>query len=249
LAPASRDAAPAPLGRKVDPFLLNQGLAMTVVGTAASALRLARATLARRGLSVALSLTAAAVVVVPRPAVAQAAAPTRIAVVNTQRVFNDMQETKALNIRMGEETKQLEAESRVKLANLQKLQKERDEGFKPGSPQYDAANETLMVETAKFKVWAESEKAKTEWAYKRQVKQLFDKVQTATAEVAQKEGFDLVLADTGGEKLPEDMSQIDLRNLKALLLQKSVLFAGPKSDMTSMVILVLDAKYKAAGGK
>ena len=221
---------------------------MTVRRTVAT---VARRALARRGAAAALGLSAAvaAVSVASRPATAQAAAaPTRIAVVNTQRVFNDMQETKALNNQMGEETKRLEGESRAKLANLQKMQKERDEGFKPGSPQWDQANEKLMAATIDFKLWGETEKAKTEWAYKRQVKQLFEKVQTATAEVAQKEGFDLVIADVG-DKPPEDLGQIDLRNLKALMLQKSVLYAGPKSDMTSMVILVLDAKYKATGGK
>lgn len=220
---------------------------MTVRRTAVSA---ARRAFARRGFVAAVTLSAAATAwgAAPPPAAAPSAAPTRVAIVNTQRVFNDMQETKALNTQMGEETKKLEEMSRGKQANLQRLQKERDESFKPGTPQWDQANEALMKAAVEFEVWGKTEKARTEFAYKKQVKQLFDKVQAATAEVAQKEGFDLVLADVG-EKPPEDLNQLNLQNLKALMLQRNVLFAGPKNDVTSLVILVLDAKYKASGGK
>lgn len=203
------------------------------------------------GRTLALTLVAAAgtVALAPRPAVAQAAAPTRIAVVNTQRVFNEMQEFKAVNAKMVEDGKKLNALGTEKSAALQKMKVDRDNSFKPGTPQHEDATKALSKAVAEFRVWQETEKANTEFNYKKQAKQMFDKIQAAVAEVAKKEGYDMVIADTGGDKVIEDLDQVSLQGLKAALLQKTVLFASEKNDLTSMVILTLDAKFKSAGGK
>ena len=194
-----------------------------------------------------LALSAAAVVTVaaPRPAVAQTPAPARIAVVNPAKVFNDMAETKALQGRMAEEQKKFEAESKTKAARLAELKKGRDD-IKPDSPQWDAANQTLMSESAAYKVWGETQRATAEFRQKRQMKALFDKIQVAIAKVAQRDGIDLVIADSS-ERLPDDIDTADIRALRAMILQKNVLFVSNKQglDITAAVQLQLDAEYKA----
>lgn len=213
-------------------------------------------TLLRRSFAVRLlsmSLIAAAgVAFAAAPAVAapQASGGTHVGVVNAQKVYNEMQETKALTTRMAEENKRLKGEDEARQAALQKLRQERDTQFKPGTAQYADMNKKLIQQSADYKIWRETQQALLEDAYKQQVRQLFDKVQSAIAEVAKRENYDIVVADTS-ERLPDALDQVDLRALKAMLLQKSVLYASEKSDITQSVIIVLDAKFNAAaaGGK
>ena len=193
----------------------------------------------------ALSAAAAATAAAARPAVAQTPAPARIAVVNPAKVFSDMAETKALQGRMAEDQKKFEAESKAKAARLAELKKGRDD-IKPDSPQWDAANQTLMAESAAYKVWGETQRATAEFKQKRQMKTLFDKIQVAIAKVAQRDGIDLVIADSS-ERLPDDIDTADIRALRALILQKNVLFVSNKQglDITAAVQLQLDAEFKA----
>jgi Skp family chaperone for outer membrane proteins len=129
------------------------------------------------------------------------------------------------------------------------MQLERDGQFKPGTQQYNDFNRKLTEETVKYEVWAKTEMAMMESGYKQAMKQLFDKVQNAIADVAKKDGYDIVVTDTS-ERLPDNLDQVDVRTMKLMMLQKSVLYASEKSDITEMVIIVLDNKYKAtAAGK
>jgi hypothetical protein len=106
-----------------------------------------------------------------------------------------------------------------------------------------------MSETVAYKVWGETERAKAEFKQKRQMKALFDKIQVAIAAVAKRDGIDLVIADSS-ERLPDDIGQVDMRALRAMILQKNVLFVNPGKqglDITAAVQLQLDAEFKAAG--
>jgi Skp family chaperone for outer membrane proteins len=202
-----------------------------------------RRLLAGRFLALGLLAGGAAIVALPQSASAQS---TKIAVVNVQRVYNDMQETKAMTVRMAEEGKKLNAEMEAKAQELQKLRAERDDKdhLKPGTPQWEEVNQKLITKSVELKNWRDSKQALQEDAYKQQVKKLFEKVEAAVAEVAKAEGYDIVIADTSAGQ--DALDQADLRTLKAMLLQKSVLFANDKSDITQRVIISLDGKYKAA---
>jgi Skp family chaperone for outer membrane proteins len=217
-----------------------------------------RSTFTRRAATLILTLAAAtfAVAAAPATVAAQAQAPVRIAVVNTARVFNELQETKALQARMTEEGKKLEATGKDKANALAKLKQDRDSAIKPGTPQYNDATRHLMQEAAAYKVWGESEKANIDFTYKWQTKLLFDKMQAAIAKVAAQDGIDIVIADTS-EKLPDDLDRVDLGLVQAMLIRKSVLFVSARQglDISAKVMLVMDAEYKtgsgaaAAGGK
>ena len=197
-----------------------------------------------------LSLSAAALFVsaAARPAAAQAPTQTRIAVVNPAKVFNDMAETKALQVRMAEDQKRFESDSKARATKLEEMKRGLGD-LKPDSPQANAANEALMTESVNYKVWGETERAKAEFKQKRQMKALFDKIQVAIATVAKRDGIDLVIADSS-ERLPDEIDTVDLRALRAMILQKNVLFVNPNKqglDITAAVQLQLDAEFKAGG--
>ena len=213
-----------------------------------------RRSTARSLLALALSVAggAAALLAAPAPAAAQAAATggVRIAVVNPAKVFTVMDEKKALQATNDEEQKRIEAAGREKVNAIQAIKKARDEQFRPGSPQYEDATNDLLAKTAEYKVWAETERLKAEFNQKRQTKVLFDKIQQAIQEVAQRDGIDLVVADSS-ERLPDDLEKIDVNALRQMILSKQVLFVSQKQglDITDAVVLQLNAKYKQGGGR
>lgn len=214
---------------------------------ASPATAFARRLLARPAVALVLSAAALVAAAPAVPAAAQAAPPTRIAVINLQRVYAEMQERKAISARFEDEDKRLKALSNEKLANLKKMQADRDNNYKPGTPQYEDVNAKLIDATAAYKVWGEAEQAKLGYLAKKQTRAMFDKIQAASAEVAKKEAFDLVIVDANEKISDEQADQLDPKRLQAILFSKSVLYAAEKNDITQLVITVLDGRYKAGG--
>ena len=183
------------------------------------------------------------------PAAAQAAAapakPLRIAVANQARIFNEMAETKALQGRMVEEQKKIVATEKEKRAVIEQLRAQRDQ-LKPDHPQAEEINNQLLNASLDYKLWGESQKAMAEARQKRQIRQLFEKVQNAVAEVAKNESIDLVLAEQR-DPLAAKLDTISLEQLQGAFLSKDVLYASKESDISDKVLALLDARYKAAG--
>ncbi|MDB5295981.1 MAG: hypothetical protein JWO31_1964 [Phycisphaerales bacterium] len=197
-----------------------------------------------------LPAAVSALAVAPRPAAAQAAASPniRIAVVNPVRVFNEMAETKAANAVMAEEENKIKAELERRKSQLAAMNKAVTD-LKPNSTQWEDAKSAAMAAEVEAKVWAESAQAKAMFTNKRRMKQLFDKVQSAIVKVAQRDGIDLVIADSS-ERLPDDLDQIDVRALRNIFLAKSVLYVSPSKqglDISAAVQLQLDADFRSAG--
>jgi Skp family chaperone for outer membrane proteins len=184
------------------------------------------------------------------PARAEDAHGLKIAVCNPARIFNDMQETKTLQSKMVEEQNKFVASAHEREAAMEQLKKARND-FKPDHPQYSEANDKLMQATVEYKVWGESQRALAQHMRKREMKMLFEKIQAAVAEIARKENIDLVFADSR-DPLPDDLDPIDINQLRGMILQKDVLYASDKIDISQKVLTLLEARYKAgavAGNK
>ena len=170
----------------------------------------------------------------------------KIAVCNPARVFGDMQETKDLKASLESQRKQIEGEVQQRQQKVKDLQAARDL-LKPDSPQYQKADQDFMQEAIQFDTWSKITQAQLQGQQKTQMKNLFDKIVAATTAVAQQKGLDLVLADQRPD-LPENLGQISVDQLRAILNGRNVLFSSEKVDVTQAVIAELDAKYKAGGG-
>lgn len=190
--------------------------------------------------AVAASLLLGAVAAAPAAAQSQ-----KIAVVNTSRVFKEMAETKAMSAKNLEEFTAMQKEGAGKVEAIKQLRAQRD-NTKPDHPQYDDLNSKLVSASIELRVWEESRKAMMDAKQKRQTKALFDKIQKAVAEIAQKDGIELVLSDS--DTLPEDIDQISPNQLRGAILAQSVIFASKNADITEKVLALLDAQFKAAAG-
>jgi Skp family chaperone for outer membrane proteins len=194
-----------------------------------------------------VSLAAAALLslgLAAAPASAQNAP--RLATASPARIFVEMQETKDLRQQLEQQTGQLQNEAKNRQQKVKDLQAARDL-LKPDSPQYSEAERAFMQEAIQFDTWTKITQAQLQGQQKSQMKQLFDKIVAATSEVAQQQGYDLVLADQRPE-LPENLGMINVEQLRALLNQRNILFANEKVDISPAVIANLDSKYKAGGG-
>ena len=196
-----------------------------------------------------VSLAAALFGLVAAAAPAAAQNAPRMATVSPARAFAEMQETKDLRQQLEQQTNQLQSEAKSRQQKVRDLQAARDL-LKPDSPQYAQAEQTFMQEAIQFDTWTKITQAQLQGQQKQQMKQLFDKIVASTGEVAQQQGYDLVLADHRPE-LPENLGMINTDQLRQLLNQRNVMFVNDKAgvDITSEVVANLDAKYKAAGGQ
>jgi Skp family chaperone for outer membrane proteins len=70
---------------------------------------------------------------------------------------------------------------------------------------------------------------------------LFDKIFAAIEEYAEEEGYDLVLADDRGLRIPRD---VNLRGLEAAVLAKTVLYASDAIDITEAVALRMNRDFQ-----
>lgn len=171
---------------------------------------------------------------------------TKVAIVNPGKVFQEMLETKDLIAKMESERTVLAQQEQEKRRRLEDLQGQRNL-LRPDSPQFEEKDRELAQAAIEFQAWGQLTQARLQRMQKVQTRNLFDKIQAATAQVAAQRGYDLVLADQR-QDLPPNIDGIDLNQLKAVLNQRNVLYAAPAFDITSEVTAALDTMYKTSGG-
>jgi len=183
-----------------------------------------------------------AIVVLTGLAISPARAEMKIAIANPARIFNEMQETKDLKVKLENDRKSLEAQEREKREKIKALQDERDQ-LKSDTPQYAERNKALLSAAIEFKTWGEIMQADVQRTQKIQMKSLFEKIQAATAEVAKEKGISLVIAEQKPD-VPDNLEQITVDQLRLVITQRNVLFAEEATDISNEVIALVDAKYK-----
>jgi Skp family chaperone for outer membrane proteins len=193
----------------------------------------------RRIVVLAVTATALAVALSAGQARAQAQ-PVRIAVVNTAKVFNEMQEFKDLSQKLEAERRDLQAQAKQRETDIQQLEQERDV-FRPDSPQYQEAQQKYLGKAIELRTWGEMTQADQQRRYKLEMRRLFDKLQTAAADLARERGIGLVLT----QRRPDiDLEKVNMEQLKSAIMQTDVLYVAPEADITNDLIAQLDARYK-----
>jgi outer membrane protein len=195
----------------------------------------------RRTLVIALALLGM-LLIFALPAQAQTTTG-RVAIVNAARVFNEIQETKDLRARLETERASLENEEKERRQRIRDLQSARDQ-LRPESPQYEERNRELQQALVDFEVWGRIMQNSLQRQQKLQMKNLFDKITVATEEVAKAKQIDLVIAEVHPE-LPENLDQINVDQLRALINSRNVIFNAPQVDISSDIIAAMDARYRA----
>ena len=187
-----------------------------------------------------LAVVAAATLVAPF-AVAQDAP--RIAVVNPAKVFNEMQETKDLKQKMEADRKTITDEGQRRGQEVDEAKKRRAL-FNEGTDDFNKANKEYLEKVISAQAWQELIKADLQRQQKSQMKNLFEKIEQATKDVAQAKKIDIVFVEQKTD-LPSDLDQINVDQLRGLINQRTILFNNGRFDITNDVLAAVDAKYKS----
>ncbi len=175
------------------------------------------------------------------PARAQNAGGTKVAVVNLNKVFNTIDEVKALNEKLQKDKEDYDRQQKLRTTEIEKIQNELDQ-LRPDSQQYDDKNKELLKAKADLQAWYEVMNVDLQHRKKVQMKTLVDKIQDSVGDVAQQLGYDLVISDQSVE-LPANLELVTWDQLRALINQRNILYAAKGVDITDKVIIQLNAKY------
>jgi Skp family chaperone for outer membrane proteins len=180
--------------------------------------------------------------VAPRVAAAEDG-PTKIATINPSKVLGQMQETKDKNQSQSTELQNLEKEQKQKVDEIKGMTEHRDSFLKKGTSEYNDATAKILEKSISLKTWFELTKSQLARRHKEEIMALFDKIQAATAQIAQEKKIDLVMTDYGID-VPEDMESVSLEALHAMIRQKNVIYSRKGIDISAEVTARLDAQYK-----
>jgi Skp family chaperone for outer membrane proteins len=185
----------------------------------------------------------AATAFIPK-AQAQAAPPAHIAVVNLQKVYATMQETGDWQKHLQGLQGQLKTMQDSHQLQLKEIQDKITNTVKPGSDAHNDAVADLDAKSLQFSLDEQAMKVKMAREANRQLQQTFSEIQTTVADIAKKQGLDLVLVASNPE-LPSDISEkTDFEHLAQALFSRNILYVSDKTDITADVIAGLDAAYK-----
>jgi Skp family chaperone for outer membrane proteins len=183
-------------------------------------------------------------VVLGAMALPSVASAQKVAIANTARILNDIQETKDLNQKISNDLKALDAERQLRQQKVTDAQAARDQ-LKPDAPSWGEKNNEFLRLRIEFEIWAQMQQLNLQTQQKQQMKILFNKITQSVSEIATQKGIDLVLAEQKVE-IPENLDQINVDQLKAVIGQRNVLFVNSSTvDITNDVITAMDAKYKS----
>ncbi|MDM8007858.1 MAG: OmpH family outer membrane protein [Phycisphaerae bacterium] len=171
-----------------------------------------------------------------------AAGGTRVAAVDLVKVFNDFEQTKAVNDAMKAYRDKVAQEADQKMAEI-KAEEDALEKTDPASPDRQARITKIKRMRLEYSVWESLEKDFVSEQYVAWVKRTYQMVIDGIAEVAKKQGVQLVVTqeqvDTSVTK-PEPLLQ--------QILNRKVVYADNSVDISAEVLATLNANFAKLGG-
>ena len=171
-------------------------------------------------------------------------AQTRVAVIDMTLIFEKSQMPKDLERIFGQEKIRIETEASGRKSNMDLLQKKLDSGaFAKDSP--DFQDRFLKLEHSKIdnEFWLRDQDRSLGQDRKKYFEEIYRQISTASQDVAQSQGVDVLLAVT-----PVEFDVPDAAVLINQILQKKVVYASPRVNLTALVIERFDNEYLRRGG-
>lgn len=176
-----------------------------------------------------------------RNALARAAQPTPIAVMNVNRVLERLnekidreRELKAYFDTLENRVNELGRQAEQKKAELDVLPRD-DAAFK-------ATREELVRLTIQRRTEEELSQALAEERRKQMQLELFQKIANATEAYARREGYKIVISDDSDAEIPPTANA---QQVTAAILSRKLLFADSSIDISEAVASVMNNEYRA----
>lgn len=167
---------------------------------------------------------------------------TRVAVVDLVKVFNDFEQTKAVNEAMRAYRDKLTQEADQKMSEIKAEQDILDK-TDVASPDRQARITKIKRMQLEYNVWESLEKDFVSEQYVAWVKRTYQMVTDGIAEVAKKQGVQLVVTE---EQV--DTSVTKPEALLQQILNRKVVYADNSVDISTEVLATLNASFAKLGG-
>jgi len=191
----------------------------------------------------AAAVLAAALTERPAPAEQAVRGPGRVAVVDIVKVFNEYEQTKALNMAFEQRRGEIKTEAEKRREVIQDRRKTL-EAYKPDQPDYKTIEKEAIHEEIDMQVWLRVQEQEIKNKHKYWLEQTYQKICAAAAKIATDKGFDIILTyeELNAAEIP------DSNALKQQIVRRNVIYADAQVDVTDEVLQNLNLDYKSTGG-
>jgi len=167
---------------------------------------------------------------------------TKVGVIDLEFVFDQFEQTQVLNRKMEAYRKKVAQEADVKQQALQSDQAVLD-SFAKDSSDYYKRNEEFKKKVIEYRVWEGLTRDRITESYRWWIERTYQMITDEVASVAKAEGVQLVLTK---DRLKTDVQ--DVKELLARIINRKVVYADARVDMTEKVLSSLNAAFQKAGG-
>jgi Skp family chaperone for outer membrane proteins len=167
----------------------------------------------------------------------------QIAVVRAAQVTRDCSEAKQLTQSLSARVTQMNQERTQKEADINKLI-EQQQQLKSGSAQYNELRDRIDDQKLALELWVKKMQIELDRRQKAGLKSIYDHVNQAVQKIAEDRHLDLVLADNSPDFMGPDLDKVTLPQFEQMLAARGVLFATKKADITSDVLMLVEANFK-----
>lgn len=164
----------------------------------------------------------------------------RVAAIDVAAAFNEYQRQKDLTEEMNKLRKQLDEENRARLQKIDAKQKELDM-LDANDPAYVKRMRDLLAMQIEYKNWFDLKQAELSREVSVWTARIYREITQAVEQVAQREGFDLVLYQ---QEFPP--ASLDPEEMKNRIRNRTVVYTSPAADLTQAALDKLNADYRAA---
>lgn len=164
--------------------------------------------------------------------------PTRVAVVDVQKVFQDLQERNAIEAEITSKAEQVQKEDQQKQQEIRTLKSDLDI-LHPDSAEYKASRAKLEQKLIALRVWKEYMQRQIESEKTIQMEKLYKRVVDGIGVYAKSVGYDVVLYKDSEQDLRGKSTQ----QLAALIQVRKMLYANSNLDITAVVTQRLNNAY------
>ncbi len=163
----------------------------------------------------------------------------RVAVIDVVRAFNEYQRQKDLEAELQELKQKLQAEQEQRRGRIEAMQATLD-AMDQNDPTYAEKMRELLAEQIELKNWMDLAQADMQREIGVWTARVYQEIVTASQQVAEARGFDLVLAHE-----PFKPAGIDPETIRQQIRSRKVVYAADKVDITDAVLEALNKAYRA----
>ncbi len=170
-------------------------------------------------------------------------APTRVAVVDMVKVFNDYERTKEINKRLARRQEELKAKRKELIDKIEAVKAELD-NFQPDSKDYYERQKKLFKMSVELKSYTQVATEDIKREFRLMTEDIYKQIVNAVKDVAESSGYDLVLY-LDAVKIQGDSFPALLEKIR----QRKVIYSSKHIDITQHVLNYINQKYKLSHKK